>query len=90
MENNYLSLSEIKQLKSDLLMPKKSKKSNKSFTSSVSGEFYKMRNKEIGEELEDNIRNVLEIYYSLMRTPKEQSTHLTILYHLFQKSRPMI
>ena len=63
MENNYLSLSEIKQLKSDLLMPKKSKKSNKSFTSSVSGEFYKMRNKEIGEELEDNIRNVLEIYY---------------------------
>jgi len=63
MENNYLSLSEIKQLKSDLLMPEKSKKSNKSFTSSISGEFYKMRNKEIGEELEDNIRNVLEIYY---------------------------
>ena len=68
MQKIYLSQNEINELKSDLLMEKKSK-SQKSFNSSISHEFYKIRNKEIGIDFEENVRNILTIYYKWKNIP---------------------
>lgn len=68
MQKKYLSKNEINQLKSDLLMKKKSNY-RKTLSSSISQEFYKNQNKEIGITLEDNIRNILTIYYQWQKVP---------------------
>jgi len=73
MAKNYLTQAEINKLKVDLMSKKyranknstKNKASNNSHSgfSSISSQFYKMRNEEIGIEFEENIRNILELHY---------------------------
>ena len=68
MQKIYLSQNEINELKSDLLLEKKSN-SQKSFNSSISHEFYKIRNKEICIDFKENVRNILTIFYKWKNIP---------------------
>ena len=58
--NNYLSQKQINKLKEDL-MNKKKKFDN--YSNNSSSEYYKMKNKDVGLNFEDNIRNILIFNY---------------------------
>lgn len=59
MENYYLNERQINKLKEDL-MNKEKKSENRS---NISSEYYKMKNKDVGLYLEENIRNTLMLNY---------------------------
>lgn len=59
MKKSDINLTEINELKKNL-MTKNPKKDNYSYTASISSEFYKMSNKKIGLNFEENIRNIFE------------------------------
>ena len=70
MKINYLSKSDIKKLKADLIVKRKRNNKanrnskNNSFTSyhsisNISSQYFSLRNDEIGQDFEENIRNIL-------------------------------
>lgn len=65
MQKNYLNNAQILKLKRELMSKNKKdkNKSNFSYSSSLSSEYYTMRNKEIGINFENNVRNILKFYY---------------------------
>ena len=69
MEQNYLSPKEILKLKKNLMPKKNATKNQQHSASSLSSQFYKMYNKEIGIDFEHNIKQILEIYYDWKKIP---------------------
>ena len=96
MKVNYLSKSDIKKLKADLMgkrkrnnKSKRNAKSNSSHynhsVSNISWQFFSLRNDEIGQDFEENIRNILITDYNWKERNFKRKFKFREIRYRFQK-----
>lgn len=96
MKINYLSKSDIKKLKADLMgkrkrnnKSKRNAKSNSSHynhsVSNISSQFFSLRNDEIGQDFEENIRNILITDYNWKERNFKRKFKFREIRYRFQK-----